>query len=222
MEISYFRECFEADFLKGVLTWKIRPLYHFPTERGWKIFNGSKAGKVVGGKFFAKDGYVRVRVNIQGRFIYLHNILWMLWTGEKIPEGYEVDHIDRDGSNNSVSNLRLLTRKQNCSNRLHTGTLFYRKYQKWCTRLFSSEYGYVVNNYFEDKSFAEEVYKCAHMIVHKEFSPWSGTILRVDFKDTSGISKLMYDRMSNIGCDNKEVHKFLEFLDGELNEAARN
>lgn len=37
-------------------------------------------------------------------------------TGCPIPEGMEVDHKDRNGFNNSESNLRLVTRQQNVCN----------------------------------------------------------------------------------------------------------
>lgn len=42
----------------------------------------------------------------------LHRVIWMSANGE-IPEGLEVNHLDEDKSNNSISNLNLLTRKEN-------------------------------------------------------------------------------------------------------------
>ena len=46
----------------------------------------------------------------------VHNVIMMLHTGEPIPEGLEVDHIDRDGLNNKLENLRLVTRQENVCN----------------------------------------------------------------------------------------------------------
>jgi hypothetical protein len=42
----------------------------------------------------------------------LHRVIWMSANGE-IPEGLEVNHIDEDKSNNSLSNLNLMTPKEN-------------------------------------------------------------------------------------------------------------
>lgn len=42
----------------------------------------------------------------------LHRVIWMAVNGE-IPEGYEVNHIDENKNNNSISNLNLLTPKEN-------------------------------------------------------------------------------------------------------------
>lgn len=42
----------------------------------------------------------------------VHRVIWIAVNGE-IPNGYEVNHIDEDKSNNSISNLNLLTHKEN-------------------------------------------------------------------------------------------------------------
>jgi hypothetical protein len=41
--------------------------------------------------------------------LMVHNVLWVLDTKQQVPDGLEVDHIDRNGENNLQSNLRLLT-----------------------------------------------------------------------------------------------------------------
>lgn len=45
-----------------------------------------------------------------------HRVVWTLTHGP-IPEGYVVDHIDGDVSNNHIDNLRLATQRQNMCNR---------------------------------------------------------------------------------------------------------
>lgn len=47
--------------------------------------------------------------------ILLHRYIYELKYGE-IPEGYFVDHIDRNPLNNQISNLRLVTPAENCCN----------------------------------------------------------------------------------------------------------
>jgi len=43
---------------------------------------------------------------------YVHGLVWEAFNG-KIPEGLEIDHIDNDKNNNNLSNLRLVTRRDN-------------------------------------------------------------------------------------------------------------
>lgn len=65
-----------------------------------------------------KEGYVRVRRG--GKEYRAHRIIWEMFHGE-IPEGYLVDHIDRDVYNNRIENLRLATRQQNNVNSCGVG-----------------------------------------------------------------------------------------------------
>lgn len=46
----------------------------------------------------------------------VHRAIWVMEKGE-IPEGYEIDHIDGDGLNNRLENLRCVTRSENFRNR---------------------------------------------------------------------------------------------------------
>lgn len=48
--------------------------------------------------------------------IPLHRLVYLTFKGD-IPEGYDVDHIDRDTLNNHPDNLRAISRKENIANR---------------------------------------------------------------------------------------------------------
>jgi hypothetical protein len=77
-------------------------------------------GKPVGHKFNnGRDRYYwRVRTKVAGKEIQemAHRVIWMIANGP-IPEGMTVDHIDNDGLNNSLSNLRLATASEQARNR---------------------------------------------------------------------------------------------------------
>ena len=88
----------------------------------WKTTRNSKAikGKPLGS--LDRDKYYQFKVN--GRGYKAHRVVWFLHYGE-IPAGLEIDHIDRNRSNNKIGNLRCVTHQRNClntaSNRKHPG-----------------------------------------------------------------------------------------------------
>ena len=46
------------------------------------------------------------------RSLYIHTALWIYFNGD-IPEGYEINHRDLNQNNNTLSNLELLTHREN-------------------------------------------------------------------------------------------------------------
>ena len=48
-----------------------------------------------------------------GKHIDIHQAVWMA-AGRTVPEGWELDHINGDKRDNSLANLRTVTRQQNC------------------------------------------------------------------------------------------------------------
>lgn len=59
-------------------------------------------------------GYIRCQID--SKTVYLHRFIYTKFFGE-VPDGMQVDHIDGDKKNNRISNLRLVTNKQNQENR---------------------------------------------------------------------------------------------------------
>lgn len=49
------------------------------------------------------------------RSIKVHRLVYMTFIGD-IPQGYQIDHIDGDASNNNLENLRCVTPKENSNN----------------------------------------------------------------------------------------------------------
>ena len=65
-----------------------------------------------------KRGYCAV--TLKNKTYKVHRLVAEAWLG-KCPKGLEVDHIDRNKLNNSIDNLRYVTKSENCYNR-HTST----------------------------------------------------------------------------------------------------
>ena len=67
----------------------------------------------------SSHGRIRIGITIQGKQKHLQgNILaWYFYYGKLPEENFVIDHIDGDGMNNKISNLRKCTKKQNSYNR---------------------------------------------------------------------------------------------------------
>ena len=88
----------------------------------WKVFDGYKIsnfGNIIGKygkilKFEMRNGYKRITINKKHRCV--HILVALLFIGER-PPNFVIDHIDRDKTNNNVSNLRYITQQQNNFNK---------------------------------------------------------------------------------------------------------
>lgn len=94
---------------------EIKCLLDYNPETGdfiWKVRRGGKAklGESAG---CISNGYVVLK--ILSRKLYAHRVAWLIFYGDW-PDG-EIDHIDNNKSNNSIKNLRLANRSENCSNK---------------------------------------------------------------------------------------------------------
>ena len=117
LPIGIIREALELDPVSPTwLRWKIRPRGHFNSNKGWRCFNTRDAGKVAGSEFANGCGNKYYQVGINGRFYYVHRIVYFLAYGID-PAGKYIDHKDGDGQNNNPDNLRLATRTENSRNR---------------------------------------------------------------------------------------------------------
>jgi len=81
-------------------------------------------------------GYNQVSLskNGKGKRFYVHRLVAQAFLDDYDPD-LQVDHVDRDPSNNHVSNLRMLTRSQNMQNNNAKGISFYKRCNKWIAHL---------------------------------------------------------------------------------------
>jgi len=108
------RELLDYDPSAGALVWRERSRERFSSERMWKSWNSRFAGREAGVVHCQPGGYRRIQVGILGEKLYAHQLAWMWMTGDPPPP--EIDHDDRDGTNNAWGNLRSSTREENCKN----------------------------------------------------------------------------------------------------------
>ncbi|AUR84934.1 HNH nuclease [Vibrio phage 1.064.O._10N.261.52.E2] len=100
--MEVLREKLSYNDRTGELTWKV--------DCGGRNNKRFKAGDKAG--CLAKDGYVLVGVN---KILYkAHRVAWFLHYGE-MPSG-DIDHINHIKNDNRISNLRVVTAKDNNKN----------------------------------------------------------------------------------------------------------
>jgi len=115
-ELTYetAHELLYADYESGILTWKKRSRKWFKKQNDTNSWNARFANKVAGSKSnIGRDKYYNV-IGILGKIYYSHRILFLMKNGYY---PLEIDHIDGNGLNNKLSNLREATRQDNCMNK---------------------------------------------------------------------------------------------------------
>jgi len=95
---------------------ELRKFLHYEPDTGlfrWKVNVGKKikANSVAGS--LLSQGYIHVKINQEN--FKAHRLAWALYYNQD-PGGMEVDHIDKNKSNNKIINLRLASRRGNCAN----------------------------------------------------------------------------------------------------------
>jgi hypothetical protein len=112
----------------------IRYKYNYDPLTGIISLKESKFAKLIGkqmGKLYKPHGvmspYIRFQLH-NGKdteqakqlglpnHMFAHRAAWIISYGD-IPDGYQIDHIDHDGTNNKLENLRCVTAQENQRNR---------------------------------------------------------------------------------------------------------
>lgn len=105
---EFLNECFT--YKNGFLFWKKRPLYHFKSEKSHKNtfkFIDKKAGTFCNSKN-SNTTYLTIEINSTA--FKAHRIIWQMHYGN-LTDFEQIDHIDHNGLNNKLENLR----KVSCS-----------------------------------------------------------------------------------------------------------
>ena len=141
-EQNYLNTILKYDNTNGTLHWKPQP---------GKRCNNVKAQA---GSYTTK-GYRVVRID--GCLYKEHRVIWVMNNGP-IPDGLDVDHIDRNTSNNKLNNLRLASRSLNLINKNSKGVTYDKSRNKWKAQLtFRGKQ--VLNKRFDSYEEALSVYE---------------------------------------------------------------
>lgn len=96
----------------GILLWKERPRSDFTCDARWKAFNNKYVGKVAGSRLSTNGKeYTQVCIGVKPHLA--HRIIWMWMYGELAEV---VDHINGDGRDNRISNIRSVSAFENMKN----------------------------------------------------------------------------------------------------------
>lgn len=169
--VSRLREAFSYDPETGVLMWRVRPVEHFSSDKGSRVFNSQFAGRVAGS--VNSEGYLDVRIAFDGvrRRVTGHRVAFALMHG-RWPE-YEIDHINGRRDDNRLINLREATDAQQSWNRnkpSHNtngfpGASRGRAKRRWQARIRAAGRCYHLG-YFDTPELAHAVYLQAKARLH--------------------------------------------------------
>ena len=97
---------FDYDVRTGDLIWKYRDRKFFQEDKYWKAWNSRHAGRVAGSKHLESGGIAYVVVRYKGKLYRAHRVILAMF-GYSL-RGQKVDHIDGNGCNNRLCNLRVV------------------------------------------------------------------------------------------------------------------
>ena len=82
---------------------------------------------------------------------YAHNPDWDIYD---ISSKNYIDHIDRDKTNNHISNLRIATQSQNCENRIAKGYYYDKTKNRWRAEIWKDGKTYRITCRTEEEAIA--------------------------------------------------------------------
>lgn len=132
-----------------------------------------RAGSIMGS--VKKSGYIEIK--IQDRIYLAHRLAWLWCYGEFPPNGYMIDHINRNGQDNRIVNLRLANYMENSYNRSigsnnnsgYKGVHWHQRERKWYAEIYYNKQRRYLGSY-NDIEEAYAAYCKAAKKYHKQFA----------------------------------------------------
>jgi len=154
------RELLDYDKETGVFTWRARDRSWFKIGRDCEAWNARFCGSLAGYVNRHNTGYPQVFIRVISEKWLAHRLAF-LWMGKALPD--QVDHLNRDSSDNSWKNLVASSAKENMKNMSKrtdnksgvTGVSWSKRAGKWVARVgVAGERKHL--GYFEDLEVAGE------------------------------------------------------------------
>ena len=92
---------------------RLRELFVYDQDSGIFIRRVSIGGQPVGAMAGRANGLRYAMISVDGVLYYAHRLVW-LWVHGECPD--EIDHVNRNGFDNRIANLRAVSHKQNAEN----------------------------------------------------------------------------------------------------------
>ena len=154
-----------------MITQDILQLYFiYDSATGWftNRFSRGRAGK--GARAGSPSGHGYRKLSVGYEKIYEHQAAW-LYTHGVVPT--EIDHINRNGDDNRLANLRSCNRTQNNVNRREPhslrGAYYHLRSDKWYSKIQVHGKVIFLGNYTTAEE-AHVAFEAAHLKYHGEFS----------------------------------------------------
>jgi len=155
------RELLDYDQETGIFVWKVRERKWFKSEQGFKLFHTRYAGTTAGTMWTSETGYQKLQIRVLGKSWRSHRLAF-LWMDKALPE--QVDHLNRDSTDNRWENLAASSAKENMKNKSMfsnntsgvTGVSWCKAIGKW-RALVRLDGTLKYLGYFEDLHRAKEV-----------------------------------------------------------------
>jgi hypothetical protein len=120
---------------------RVRSLLAYDPQTGLITWRASRRGIAAGSVAGTRTSHGYVQISVDGRFYRAHRLAWLIVHGS-FPDG-EIDHINRNPSDNRLVNLRVVTRTvnlHNCGTRCDnksglTGVSWSRNRRKWVAQI---------------------------------------------------------------------------------------
>jgi len=157
MNQQFLKERFE--YKDGQLIYKIKPS------------NNRNIGDTAGS---SDANYIQIIIN--NKKCYCHRLVWIYHNGD-IPIGMQIDHINRNKTDNRIENLRLSTPRNNCLNKTkqsrntsgYKGVSWYKRDKKYRATI-KHNCKNIHLGYFDTPELAHAAYIDAATKLHKDFA----------------------------------------------------
>lgn len=168
LDIETLRGMLSYDPETGALTWKKRDISLFPDLRSCNSWNSRYAGTITGQKL---DEWGYQDVSIFSVKYKAHRVCWAIFYGEW--PSMDIDHKNRDGSDNRINNLREATPLQNAQNKGsyqnntsgYKGVCWHKSSKKWMAQI-KYRYKNIHLGLFDDPEDASRAYQKAVIEIH--------------------------------------------------------